>query len=290
MTAMCLSSAPTAWRDRCARVALLLISAGSLALGGAAIAQEEPPITAVYKAQELSFHFRSSNSFYSCPELQRRVAHILLAIGARDDIDVKASNCEGYLLSEGTTSSRDRDPVFGDDGMNDRDRWGASARLGQRNDDRGQTAHVRVRLMMPVELTPKVLEEIDKDRSRRELVSRVTGNMAAAFNDPVVFAARRQEVTLSNRTVRLQPEDCPLLEQMTTSVFRKLNVRVVRRSFSCGGPRNEPSRIAPQLTVAALLPTGALLPMPSSEKKAGSGAPEASEPKAPEPPAETPPQ
>ena len=118
--------------------------------------------------------------------------------------------------------------------------------------------------MSPVAVTPEVLAEIDRDKSRRELVSRVTGNPAAAMNDPIVFAAQRQTVTLSRQTMRLEPEDCELLEQIATNVFRELDVRVVRRSSTCDA--RQPSAIAPQLTVEALLPTGGILPMPTKDE------------------------
>src|SRR5690606_17612431 len=47
-------------------------------------------------------------------------------------------------------------------------------------------------------------------------------------------------------------EECQLLEQMSDSVFRKLDVDIVSRSMSCD-PRS-PSRIHPKLTVEALVP------------------------------------
>lgn len=282
MTAMHVSNA--AGKDRCVRVALILISAGAWVFGCEAIAQQ--PITAVYKAQEVSFQYRSSRQALACHELQNRVANILLSIGARDDIEVNVRNCDAYVMPEDTFQD---DPVFGRESTDPRDRWNTSSGFGDRDNQRGQSAHIRVRLMMPVEVTPEVLAEIDKDKSRRELVSRVTGNPAAAMNEPIVFAAQRQEVTLSNnRPLRLRPEDCELLEQMAFNVFRKLDVRVVRKNFSCG-PR-ESWKMPPQLTVEALLPTGALLPMPDPEKKPASGA--SQEPKAEpaEPTEETAPQ
>jgi hypothetical protein len=275
-----------AWGNR-ARLALKLIAIGSFGLGGEALAQE--PITAVYKAQEISFQYRSSNRFYPCHELERRVAVILLSVGARDDIEVKARNCDGLLIQD----DMNVDPATGRDSMDpwerDRDRWGASSSFDRSRNNREQYASVRVRLMMPAQVTPELLKEIDKDKSRRELVSRVTGNPAAAFNDPVVFEAKRQEVTLSQRTIRLRPEDCELLDQMAMSVFRRLDVKVLRRSTSCG-PRDSASRIPPQLVAEALLPTGALLPMPDPEKERDSPKPGGSAPGTPEPATETPPQ
>lgn len=286
MTATHLSMAPTAWKSR-ARTALELIAVSALALGGKALAQE--PITAVYKAQEISFQYRAPNNrnrLDACQGLQQRVAAILVAVGARDDIEVNVRNCDVFMLSDDTSmdpmSDRDRMDPF------ERDRWGTSSRIGRSRDERRQDVSVRVRLMMPVEVTPEILKEIEKDKSRRELVSRVTGNPAAAFNDPIVFAAQRQEVTLSQRTIRLRPEDCELLEQMSMSVFRKLDVKVVRRSMSCG-PGNS-SNIPPQLVAEALLPTGQLLPMPDpeKEKKPGAAASDDTAPKPPEPAEPTP--
>jgi hypothetical protein len=229
------------------------------ALAGSFEAAAEEPVAAVFKAREVGFFYRSSNAQQPCYALEGRVAMILRAVGARDDIKVDVNGCDNFAMSEESAFERwdrERPGSRFDDPM---DRF--------RNDDRRrqreQSAHIRVSLMTPVIVTPKVLAEIDKDKSRRELVSRVTGNPAAAMNDPIVFAAQRQEVTLSRRTIRLEPEDCELLEQMSSSVFRELDVRVVRRSFNCD-PR-QPWHIPPQLTVEALLPTGALMPMPQGE-------------------------
>ena len=266
-----------------------LMAVSSLALGAEPAAHE--PITAVYKAQELSFQYRSSNRYYPCHELEHRVAVILVAVGARDDITVKARNCEFMLDNDNNI-----DPMTGRDSMDPfgrEDRFGTSSRFGRTNDRREQYASVRVQLMMPTKVTPQLLKEIEKDKSRRELVSRVTGNMAAAFNDPIIFEAKRQEVTLSQRTIKLRAEDCELLDQMSNSVFRKLDVKVLRRSFSCG-PRDSVSRIPPQLVAEALLPTGSLLPMPDpekekeKEKESGAAEKPASEPA--ETAAESPPQ
>src|SRR5690606_11880073 len=108
-----------------------------------------------------------------------------------------------------------------------------------------QSAHLRVSAMMPVEVTPEVIAELERDKSRRALISRVTGNPAASLNDPIVFPAARQLVTLSHKTVDLEPEDCELLEQMSSGLFPELDIRVVRRGPSCD--RHEVSHIPPRL-------------------------------------------
>lgn len=254
-------------------VVLKLLSAGCLIFAGASLAEEQA-VTAVFKAQEVSFQYRL-NRFQACHELETRVSNILRAIGARDDIDVQVRNCDAYVVTDDArmdpfpASRSGSDPFNRDSDPFDRadpfDRSGSST-FGNRANERRPSASIRIRLMMPVELTPAIMKELEKDKSRRELVSRVTRNPAAAFNEPIVFEARRQEVTLSARTVRLEREDCDLLEQMSTQLFRKLNVKVTRRGASCG---RDQSQIPPQMTVEALVPTGALRPMPDPEKKSG---------------------
>lgn len=288
MTTLHLTTHPgasTAWK---------LLSAAALLLASPAFA--DAPVTAVYKVHELSFQYRLPRQFQACHELQQRVANILHAVGARDDLKVDVRNCDAYMIGNddmmdplpgrGSSDPFDRgDPFDRNDPFNR-----SSSTFRSPTSDRRPTASIRVQLQMPVELTPAVMKEIEKDKSRRELVSRVTRNPGAAMNDPIVFEALRQEVTLSSRTMRLQPEDCELLEQMRTQVFRKLNVKVTRGTASCG---RGSSRIPPQMTVEALLPTGKLLPMPDPEKEkrnqSGSGPSEAP-PAQPAEPAEPRPQ
>lgn len=274
-------------------VVLKLLSAVSLMLADAALA--DAPVTAVYKVQELSFNYQLPRQLQACHELQTRVANILLAVGARDDLKVDVRNCDAYVVGDddmmdplpGRASS---DPFDRADPFERNDPFNRSSSTFRNSaSERRQSAHIRIRLQMPVEMTPAVMKEIEKDKSRRELVSRVTRNPDAAMNDPIVFEAQRQEVTLSSRTVRLQPEDCELLEQMSTQLFRKLDVKVTRRTASCG-PRDS-SRIPPQMSVEALLPTGrlAVMPDPEKQKKSGAGpsdgsAAQPAEPTAPEPP------
>lgn len=210
-------------------------------------------VTAVLKASEVDFIYRTSSSFLPCHELQNRVAMILRAVGARDDISVQAWDCDRFLMS-GDTSFDRSDPF---DATYDRsDPFGRSNNdpFRGRRGDREQQSRVRIRLMSPVEVTPQVLADMDKDKSRRELISRVTGNPMVAMNDPIIFPAQRQSLTLSREVVELEPADCELLEQLSRSVFRELGIRVLRRSYTCD--RRQRSLIPPRMTVEALLPIG----------------------------------
>lgn len=238
--------------DRVWRVVVPFVLA-ACTVGTPAIAEESAEF--VWKIREADFLYRSSAAIYSCDALQSRVANIMRAVGARDDVSVSVSNCESFVVapdrSNNTTNPWGRGDASNDSGIGSG--WQVqSSRLANRSSNiREQQAHVRVRALMPAAVTPQVLAELDKDKSRRALVSRLTGNPAAMYDDPVAFPAQRQEVTLSRSTIGLEPAECELLEQMSTSIFRRLDVRVIRRNFSCD--RNGGSHLAPKLTVEALM-------------------------------------
>lgn len=212
--------------------ALLLLTL--LVMGHQVAAQEQK--AAVFKVREVDFSYRSSVAIYSCGALKDRVATILRAVGARDNVEVRADDCEEFIAPPEEPMNTWQTPTD---------------RFRNQRTSRGQLTHVRVRLMIPTEVTPEVLAELKRDKSRRELVSRVTGNPAAMLDEPIVFWAQWQPVTLSRDSIGLEPAECELLDQMSTSVFPQLDVRVVRRSSSCN--RNHVSRISPQLTVEALI-------------------------------------
>jgi len=273
------------------RSALALLTAGALAMSGAVLAQEqqqpqqeqaapdpEPEqliprgengglpagqIPAVLKTREANFVYRSSARQLSCDELRRRIARILGALGARQDIDVRAHECDTFI---DPMDRAGRDRMNRQDSTDPLDRSASSPLERMRapsatsfNDrSRSQSTPVRIRAMMPVELTSDIMDEVEKDKARRELVSRVTGNANAAMNDAIFFPAEVRQVELSHDTLDLEPMDCELMEQMASSVFRKLDIKVKARSLSCD-PR-ERSSINPSLTVEALLPVGFQLP------------------------------
>ena len=226
-----------------------LLLAGSLTPARASAAQDE--IAAVFKLHELQFVYRSLVNPLDCSELRNHIAVILSAVGARDDVKVRVTNCELFLFNERSPAS------------DDWDRYGMPRSHFSNDLDRLQTSNIRIEVMFPVEATPEVLAEIGKDKSRRELISRVTGNPLAAMNDPVIFPVQRREVTLSRATIRLGPEDCELLEQMIPTVFRTLNVKVTGRQVSCDPHRR--SAFAPKVVVETLWPVG--VPVPAERKK-----------------------
>ena len=228
--------------------ALLLLAASSLAISGPALADGQ--VAAVLKTKEVEFVYRSFVNFFACDELRNSVSIILRAMGARDDVQVRVNDCEIVLVPDSTSPSsawdrsQPRNPA---DRFSDPD-----------FDEQRQMSTVRARLMFPIEATPDVMAEIDKDKSRRELISRVTGDPVAALNDPIIFPAERREVTLSQKSIRLRPEHCELLEQMLPSVMRQLGIKVRSKQVACD--RYGRSHFAPKVTMEVLWPVGTPLP------------------------------
>jgi hypothetical protein len=223
---------------------LLAAAVWSIA-GSAATAAEQ--VAAVLKTHEVRFVYRSLVNVLACDELRNQVAMILRALGARDDVQVRVNDCQIVVIAD------DIDPSWNRSNRDDpRDIF------RDRDFDQRQTSHVRVQMMFPIEATPQVLAEIEKDKSRRELISRVTGDPAPALNDPIVFPAERKQLTLARGTIRLRPEHCELLEQMIPTVFRELGIKVVGRQLGCD--RYGRSRLTPKLTVEVLWPVGAPVP------------------------------
>jgi hypothetical protein len=217
-----------------------------------------PPGTlpAVYKVRDVRFSYNSTRSIYTCSALEQRVKSIFLALGARDDIEVRVSSCNEVLLDSefDTTLDRDRGRHWDQNRTWRRDSGWEDPYERMRDRDlrnrREQNAYVRARVLMPVEITREVMEEIKRDKSRRELISRVTRDPTAKRNDPVWFPARWRPITLSRETIGLEPEECELLDQMSTTVFKQLGLRVTNKGRRCS---SFGSRISPEMTIEALV-------------------------------------
>jgi len=272
-----------------------LVAMASLAIAGDAMGEQTPaqqePVTAVLKMRESDFVYRSSLNYMTCDELRNGVAVILRALGARDDVQVRLSNCNMNgvpdLVVSGGGSSSGLPQSQGSGSWNNT--WDRSTRQQSpmermRNDTPTQSTPVHIYAMMPVPADSKVMKEIDKDKSRRELISKVTGNMNVALNDPILFAATRQQVTLSHETIKLGPEHCELLDQMITHVFRDYDLKTVRKSLSCD--THQRSNIPRNAVIEALLPVGYIMPGSDKQKKPAQKDPEPPPPEQQEQPAQ----
>ena len=104
------------------RPTLALLTAGALAMSGAVLSQEQeqapqeqaepdPPqllpredgglaagqIPAVLKARDASFVYRSSTRLLTCDQLRQRIGNIMRAVGARQDVEVRADDCASFI-------------------------------------------------------------------------------------------------------------------------------------------------------------------------------------------------
>lgn len=247
---------------------LLLSISCFLAMSLQTVGAAEKDMAAVLKLHELSFTYRPNASVLSCGHIKGRVISILRALGARQDITVDVNGCNAVMADfEDPDPWDDRSDPWGardDPFAGSADPWDVSGsptdRFGnRRRAEPRQSSHVRIRAMLPVEATPEVLAEIEKDKARRELLARVTGN---PLNEPIIFSAERRVVELSRKTLKLRPEECELLEQMSRGVFRKIGARIVKRP-SCRGSES----IAPYATVEALLPVLPTVPQLSTQEQ-----------------------
>jgi hypothetical protein len=251
--------------------AIASVGIGCDALGAQEQAAQEP-VTAVLKMRESDFVYRSQLYSMSCDELRNGVAVILRALGARDDVQVRVNNCNfggapEMVVGGGSGAGSYPQSQSGSTWDNN---WDRSTRQQSpmdrmRNETPTISIPVHIWAMMPVPADSKVMKEIEHDKSRRELISRVTGNMNVAMNDPILFAAKRQQVTLSHETIKLEPEHCQLLDQMITHVFRDFDLKAVRKNLSCDP--HQKSNFPPSATVEALLPVGYVLPVAEKPKK-----------------------
>src|SRR5215218_1797280 len=75
-----------------------LVAVASLAIACNAIAAQpaaQEPTSAVLKMRESDFVYRSTRNYLTCDELRNGVAVILTALGARDDVQTRVTNCSG---------------------------------------------------------------------------------------------------------------------------------------------------------------------------------------------------
>lgn len=76
----------------CSLGALASLAIACDAMGEQQQAAQEP-VTAVLKMRESDFIYRSQLYYMSCDDIRNGVAVILRALGARDDVQVRVSNC-----------------------------------------------------------------------------------------------------------------------------------------------------------------------------------------------------
>ncbi|MGH8176823.1 MAG: hypothetical protein ACREV5_11235 [Steroidobacter sp.] len=194
------------------RLRAVLVALG-LAVSASGLAQESPPVQAIWKPQEISFYFQSFTTFYSCSGLESKLERILRALGAQDPtVRVRSADCPSRV-----------------------------ARMPR----------VVIDVTSPVEATPEAIAERDKGKSTRELTARVQGKRAEAIEGAEQFAANWKRIPLTRGELDLEPGDCELIDELRRKVLPKLAVRIVEDDVSCSP--HQLSIGQPRLIIEALV-------------------------------------
>lgn len=173
------------------------------------------PTMAIWKLQRIEFNYRSVNVYYACESLQRKVASILTALGARKDVTVDISCRGGGLTNDAATL---------------------------------------ITLATPIEATVENVTAATTYSSETELVARLKNVQLPTATDLARFPTEWRTVEL-NRNMRLNlgPGDCELLQGLVQQVLPHLSMRVAKQRLNCS--TGSPGRARPVLHVAALMPS-----------------------------------
>lgn len=197
---------------------ILLGACAALALSDAAAAgtaaadpdATAPTIEAVWKVQHLSFEYRAYNTLYTCSGLRSKLRDILTTLGARDGIKLKGFGC-----------------------------------------DMSGTARFNITLESPIEATPENVQALTRYSAEQELIARARGETLATAADLPRFPAQWKTVSfVRDNSMRLDPGDCELVQQLRREILPRLSVQIVRDNLRCS-PYGNIGR--PRLTVSALV-------------------------------------
>lgn len=188
--------------------------AWALLFGASAVAQESAPVQAVWQPQELTFHYQSFTTFYSCDSLENKLQQMLRQVGAEAIVRVRSAECG-------------RGPV--------------------------RLPRAEIQLISPVPATPKALAALKEGESTRELVARITGDRErmAALTEQFPAQWQRVEIGRGPNAANLEGGDCELVDQFRRRILPELSVRVLDDNTPC--PPNSPSLTRPTLVVEALI-------------------------------------
>ena len=173
------------------------------------------PVTAIWHVQRVAFNYRSGEIYYSCDSLRDKIASILKAVGARDNIDVDCAAAAGNLTNSATTM---------------------------------------ITVSSPIEATQANVTAATSYSPETELVARLNNTQLPTANDIERFSAEWQIIKLNRtRGLQLDAGDCDLLRGLVKQVFPHMAVRLVKQGFSC--PHSGLSRVRPKMHVAAMMPS-----------------------------------
>lgn len=169
-------------------------------------------VEAVWKVQSLSFAYSGYATVYSCDALLAKVRGILQGLGARDTLRIRSMGCTDMVTH----------------------------------------GRMEITLESPVVATPESIEALTTYDSKQELVARVRNEHLASAEDVQRFPAAWKTISMTrDRSLKLGPSDCELVEQLRRDVLPHMSIRVEHDRLRCSPVFGNIGQ--PQLRVAALV-------------------------------------
>ena len=169
-------------------------------------------VEAVWKVQSLSFAYSGYATVYSCDALLAKVRGILQGLGARDTLRIRSMGCTDMVTH----------------------------------------GRMEITLESPVVATPESIEALTTYDSKQELVARVRNEHLASAEDVQRFPAAWKTISMTrDRSLKLGPSDCELVEQLRRDVLPHMSIRVEYDRLRCSPVFGNIGQ--PQLRVAALV-------------------------------------
>ena len=111
---------------------------------------------------------------------------------------------------------------------------------------------MEITLESPVVATPESIEALTTYDSKQELVARVRNEHLASAEDVQRFPAAWKTISMTrDRSLKLGPSDCELVEQLRRDVLPHMSIRVEHDRLRCSPVFGNIGQ--PQLRVAALV-------------------------------------
>jgi len=171
----------------------------AIALLAAAVTSAQPlqadtPIEAVWKVQRMNFAYRGYSTLYTCQSLQTKLEKILLVLGARGGIELRAYSC----------------------------------------DDESAVASFQITLESPVAATPENVQELTTHDANAVLRARMRGQRLATAEDLPRFPAVWKTISfVRDQRMKLTPADCELVQQLSRHILPRMSVQIVRDKVHC---------------------------------------------------------
>ena len=172
----------------CACLAVLGLSIAPMSMTRGAEAPQDP-VEAVWRAQRLTFQYRSEGRMYACDILEHKIRGILTQLGARDGLVVQRISCRDF----------------------------------------SGTAQLEVLMESPVIATAENIHAITHYDSHDELIARLRGVSLPTAYELEHFPAVWASVALQRAPrLHLETGDCALVQQLRRQILPKMSVQIVK--------------------------------------------------------------